>query len=204
MRPLILSALACATLSAASLVSPQGTAEASTGVARCEMPDGSVAYTNVSCASMGGRHVAMAADVQNRIRREHLREAELTGYLPPEGLLATPHAFSSRPKGLGCATTPQQLAADLRASMAEGDVNRIAESFDWVGMSHGQAMQMMTRLERLGGLSLIDAEFFGASTQLASAGTLQVVLQEAGTQKVADFDIRRHEGCYFLQHQWSV
>ena len=207
MRP-ILSLAACATLCTWALVAVPHDAEAATGIARCAMPDGTFAYTNVACGSLGGRHVGLPADVQNRIRREQYREAELTGTaLPPKGLLATsPLSASSRPKGQSCATTPQQLAVDLRASMAQGNVNRIAESFDWVGMSHAQAMQMMTRLKRLGGVSLVDAEYFGSAPGLRTAGggTLQVVLEEAGVQKVTDFDIRRHEGCYFLQHRWSA
>ncbi len=206
MRPL-LSVLACAAV-ASALPSIPGDAEAATGVARCAMPDGTFAYTNVACSRLGGRHVALSAEFQNRIRREQRREAQLTGTpLPPAGMFATARAGEPRrPKGQGCATTPRQLAVDLRASMAQGDVNRIAESFDWAGVSHGRAMQMMKRLGRLGGVALVDAEYFGGTIGAGAAGdgTLQVVLEEAGTQKVADFDVRRHGGCYFLQHRWSA
>lgn len=210
MRPLLVSFLACAAISTCAIVSPSGSAQASTGVARCAMPDGTYAYTNVSCNRLGGRHAALPADVQNRIRSERRREALATGASLPaaEGLLASLPSESRRPRGQGCATSPRQLAADLRASMAQGDVNRIAESFDWAGMSHGQAMQMMARIQRLGGVSMVGAEFFGsthAGDQYASAGgTLQVTLQDRGGHRVADFDVRLSAGCYFLQHTWAV
>lgn len=210
MRPLLVSILACAAASTCAVMSTPGSAGAATGVARCAMPDGTFAYTNVGCSTLGGRHAALPADVQNRIERERRREAQLTGAsLPADGLLpALPSGGSERPKGQGCATTPQQLAVDLRASMARGDVNRIAESFDWAGMSHGRAMEMMTQLQRLGGASLVDAEYFGATLasgpQAAGGGTLQVVLQDSGVHKVADFGVRRDGGCYFLQHAWAV
>ncbi len=203
MRTFLSSLLACAMSTCALSVTP-GNAEAATGIARCAMPDGTHAYTNVACSRLGGRHVALSAEVQNRIRREQRREAELTGMsLPPAGLLAESQRGSRRPKGQGCATSPRELAVDLRASMAQGDVNRIAESFDWAGMRHRQAMRVMAQLTRLGRAALVDAEFFG-STPSAGDGTLQVLLEEAGRQKVADFDVRRHRGCYFLQHRWSA
>ena len=98
--------------------------------------------------------------------------------------------------------------SDLRAALATGDVNRIAESFDWAGMGHGQAMQAMARIERLGGLVLVDADYFdgtlGPTPGPGGRGTLQVILQEAGVEKVADFDVRRDSGCYFVSHSWHV
>lgn len=207
MRPILASTLACALISTCAVVSTPGSAGAATGVARCAMPDGTYAYTSTSCNELGGSHAALPADVQNRIRHERRREARLTGAsLPAEGLFAqAPSAVSSRPKGQGCATTPQQLAVDLRASMANGDVNRIAESFDWAGMSHGRAMQMMTHIDRLGGVSLVDAEYFGSTLDAgAQGGTLQLVLQDEGVDKVTDFSVRRNGGCYFLQHTWAA
>lgn len=210
MRPFLIHLLACAAISACAVVSAPGSARATTAVARCAMPDGTFAYTDLACSSLGGRHVALPADVQNRIRRERQREARLTGtILPPQGLLAKPGAGGTpRRKAQGCATTPRQLAGDLRASMAEGDVNRIAGNFDWAGVSHGRAMQMMSRIERLAGVSLVDAEYFGAMVAggpgAAGNGTLQVVLHEPGMQKVADFDVRRRGECYLLDHRWTV
>lgn len=213
MRTLLVPALALATASAVALISAAPrSAEASAGVARCAMPDGSYAYTSTACSSLGGTHEALPAEVLNRIRRERRLESQLAGTpMVENGLLAAAPVASAarRPQGQGCATTPHQLAIDLRASMAMGDVNRIAESFDWAGMSHGQAMQAMARIERLGGLALVDAEYFDATFGIAAAGsgdrgTLQVILLDAGMQKVADFDVRRDSGCYFVRHTWRV
>jgi len=177
------------------------------------MPDGTHAYSDTGCGSLGGKAAPLPADVLNRIRRERHAEAQLRGEgALDSGLVAHARrtaAPARRPLSQGCATTPRQLALDLHASMALGDVNRIAESFDWTGMSHAQAMQMMARIERLGGLAVVDAEYFGASFGAAAmadeaGGMLQVVLQDANTQTVADFDVRRSTGCYFLGHTWSA
>ncbi|TDK27354.1 hypothetical protein E2F46_03955 [Luteimonas aestuarii] len=214
MRLLLMSTLAFACASAIALLSaaPRA-ANASTGVARCAMPDGTHAYSDTSCSSLGGHHAPLPADVLNRIQRERRAEAQLRGEAPFEsGFVARQPrdaAPARRPLSQGCATTPRQLALDLHASMALGDANRIAESFDWAGMSHAQAMQMMARIERLGGLAVVDAEYFGASFGMAAmadeaGGTLQVILQDAHAQTVADFDVRRSTGCYFLGHTWSA
>lgn len=120
---------------------------------------------------------------------------------------ATPAATGTRrPLAGGCAATPQQLALDLRASMAQGDVNRIAESFDWAGMPHAQAMQVMARIERLGGQAVLDAEYFDATISLdgavddAATGMMQVMLEHGGARTVAGFDVRRTSDCYFLRY----
>lgn len=210
MRPLLYSLLACAALSTCAIATAPGSARATTGVARCALPDGSIAYTDVACTGLGGRHVAMPADMQNRIRSERRREASLTGtVLPAGGLFAGGIADTPRPRARGCATSPRQLAVDLRASMAQRDVNRIAENFDWAGMSHAEGMRWMARIERLLGLALVDAEYFGATFAGdpgagADGGTLQVLLEDAGGQTVTDFEVRRTGGCYFLQHRWAV
>lgn len=208
MRTLLASALAIATASILALVSAAPvTAEASTGVLRCAMPDGSFAYTNAACTSMGGKAVPLPAEVLNRIERERRYESALTGEpLVDTGLLASAAPSGARrPMSSGCAATPEQLARDLQASMAMGDVNRMAESFDWAGMQHASAMQVMARLERLGGQALVDAEYFDATIGIgavdaAASGVMQVVLDDAGARTVADFDVRRSSGCYFLRY----
>lgn len=211
MRPLLVSTLAVATAFALALISAAPrTADASTGIARCAMSDGTYAYTDTACNHLGGRHHALPAEVLNRIRRDQRRESQRTGKpMESDGLLAaTPGAPARRPPGRGCAATPGQLAVDLRMALATGDVNRIAESFDWAGMGHAQAMRAMARIERLGGLVLVDADYFdgslGPTAGTGDTGTLQVVLHDAGVAKVADFDVRRDSGCYFVSHTWNV
>lgn len=209
MRPLLAPTLALATASLFALMSAAPrSAEASTGVARCAMPDGSYAYTNTACSSLGGKSAPLPAEVLNRIQRERRYEAELTGQpLVDDGLLGEAVAVGARrPLAGGCATSPQQLAVDLRASMAQGDVNRIAESFDWAGMPHKQAMHVMAQLETLGGKAVVDAEYFDATIGMESAidegasGMMQVMLDASGVRTVADFDVRRTSGCYFLRY----
>jgi len=112
----------------------------------------------------------------------------------------------------GCAGDPRQLAMDLTASVAMHDVNRVAESFDWAGMSNAQAQRVMSRLERLSTQLVMDAEYFdatlGGQVMVAdagggsdgSAGQMQVTISDGGTESVLDFDVRRDEGCYFLQY----
>jgi hypothetical protein len=208
MRPLLAPSLALATASLFALMAAAPrTADAAAGVARCAMPDGSHAYTNTACSSMGGKSAPLPADVLNRIQSERRYEAELTGQPLVENSLlpATAAIGERRPLAGGCAATPQQLAVDLRASMTLGDVNRIAESFDWAGMPHKQAMQVMARIEGLGELALVDAEYFDASIgmdalQDDAGGMMQVTLDQSGMRTVADFDVRRTSGCYFLRY----
>lgn len=208
MRPLLAPTLALATASLFAVLSTAPySANASTGVARCAMPDGTYAYTNTACSGMGGKAVPLPAEVLNRIKRERRYEAQVTGEpLADDGMLPQMAAVGARrPLASGCAETPQQLALDLRASMAQGDVNRIAESFDWAGMPHAQAMQVMQQLERLGQQTLVDAEYFDATIGLgavdgAASGMMQVMLEHGGAQTVSDFDVRRSSGCYFLRY----
>ena len=112
----------------------------------------------------------------------------------------------------GCAGDPGQLAADLTASVAMRDVNRVAESFDWAGMSNAQAQRVMSRLEHLSTQLVMDVAYFDASiggqVMLAdagggsdgAAGQMQVTMVDDGNESVLDFDVRRDEGCYFLQY----
>src|SRR5690606_30204870 len=145
------------------------------------------------------------------IRRDRRQESQRSGRpMEDDGLLAAaPRAPARRPPGRGCATTPAQLALDLRTGLAAGDVNRIAESFDWAGTGHAQAMQAMAGMERVRGLVLVNADYVDGSRGPAASGaggrgTLQVVLQDAGVEKVADFDVRRDSGCYFVGHSGHV
>jgi hypothetical protein len=115
----------------------------------------------------------------------------------------------------GCARTPTQLAMDLHASLALGDVNRVAESYHWTGMSSDAARQTMDRLQSLIGRPVLDSHYLDASFGMAGdgmyasaspgagldgAGMLQLVLggSNAGTASTIDFDVHRNAGCYFV------
>ena len=103
---------------------------------------------------------------------------------------------------------------DLRGAFALGDVNRLAESYHWVGMSHQGAMAVLARLEQLQRNGLVDTQYFDATigTGLAayadasaapvdgSAGVLQATFGDDGrVASITDFEVVRHAGCYFVR-----
>ncbi len=197
------SALAATLLSVALPSLPQH-AQASTGVLRCQMPDGTSLYTNKACSDFGGKAVPLPAEVLDRIARERRYEARLSAL--PEDMLADGaarmQAGPRRAVASGCARDPRQLALDLQASLALGDVNRVAESFDWAGMRNEQAQPIMDQLGRLTAReTLVDAEFFDA--QLAAmdeAGLMQVTFESGGATRVHAFEVSLDSGCYFLRY----
>lgn len=204
MRTLSTSAIAAALLLAALPAVPQR-AEANTGVLRCQMPDGTSVYTNTACSDLGARAAPLGADVLNRIAREQRHEARLSG--ASEEVLAAiaprmPTAGARRAATSGCAGSPGQLALDLQASLALGDVNRVAESFDWAGMRNDQAQPIMDQLDRMTGReALVNAEFFQA--QLGgrnNAGLMQVTFESDGTTRIEDYEVSANSGCYFLRY----
>src|SRR3546814_3497097 len=79
----------------------------------------------------------------------------------------------------GCAKSAGQLASDLHGALALGDVNRIAESYHWAGMSAEAGRPIMDRLQDLSTKTVIDVRSFGGrfsglsdgATLLASAGS---------------------------------
>lgn len=223
MRPMLTSALVAAVALAVLPTIPQR-AEAGTGVLRCQMPDGSAAYTNKSCNAFGAKAAPLPADVIGRIARDQRREAKL-------GLQSGNHASTAdalgnqlagidvaapgparRPLASGCAISPQQLAQDLKGSVALGDVNRIAESFDWAGMGNEEAQRVMARLQQIARRPVRDAEYFDVSvgdgmfadaSNVApdgAAGLLQVTFDAGDGDSIVDYGVRRDEGCYFLHY----
>lgn len=212
MRTFSASAIAAAILLAALPTVPQR-AEANTGVLRCKMADGTSVYTNKACSAFGAKATPLSAEVLNRIEREQRYEAKLTGVEPsPADALQTLQASVRRAPQSGCADSPQQLAADLAASVAMRDVNRVAESFDWAGMQHAQAQRVMMKLEGLATQVVGDAEYFDAAigsqhmfadasaASDGAAGVMQVTFNSGNGRTVMDFDVQRDRGCYFLRY----
>ena len=112
----------------------------------------------------------------------------------------------------GCARSKQQLVMDMRGSFALHNVNRLAESYHWVGKSNRQAQQQMLQLERMATLSLHQATFFdgvtssvldpvdaGAVNSSGLAGTLQLTLAKGASLQVVDLGVTRYAGCYFAK-----
>lgn len=220
MRPVLTSALATAILMMVLPAIPQR-AEAKTGVVRCQMPDGTSVYTNKACGAFGAASMPLPADVLSRIASDQRRESRLVALqsgieadsIPADLVDVAPAIPSRRPLARGCATTPEQLAMDFQGAVALGDVNRVAESFDWAGMGNQQAQRIMTRLEQVAQRPVREAEYFDASIGEgalfadagdqpldSAAGLLQVTFETGNGNSVVDFDVRRDKGCYFLRY----
>ena len=189
-----------------------------TSVLRCEMPDGTRMYTNKSCASFGARSTPMDAVVLSRIKSDQRRQVRITAEQQGEDVDAALAELDAdrlvnrvvpvrRPVSSGCAASPQQLAIDLQASMAAGDVNRVAESFDWAGMRNDQAQRIMRQLELMAASQdVVDADYFEASISYGGAmsddrGLMQLTLASAGNATtVDDYEVTQEKGCYFLRY----
>ena len=227
--PAFLLTLACAASPAPAPV------QAGTGIQRCQDADGQALYTDKPCRALGARPVPLPAELATRIVRERSHEQALwmaafnTGAIDnagavetavyadasaPLSLAPTHPASNRRPVAAGCARTPTQLQMDLRGAFALGDVNRIAESYHWVGVSHRGAMRILERLQSMARRQVVDTDYFdarissGGGTVFASAGDsmvggsggiLQVTLGDTKGGSIADFDVEHYRGCYFVR-----
>jgi hypothetical protein len=208
MRSLVTAFLATLLLSLAPATMP---ASATTAIQRCTFADGSVVYTDTACGSLGATRVALPGPLLTRIAREEARFADDgdADAVPPGALPPVPR----RSAASGCARSPTQLAMDLRGALALGDVNRVAESYDWIGMSSRQGERTLDRLQQLIGKPVVDSHYFDAqigpadageqvastSTVGGDAGVLQLVLGSGGSQSAIDFDVHKAMGCYFVR-----
>jgi len=192
-------------------------ANASGAIQRCIAPGGADVYTDKPCARLGASASPLPAELLERIARDEALERRrdpLAGTVDaaqPLDAGATP--ATRRPAASGCARNPAQLALDLRGALALGDVNRLAESYHWAGMSAEAGKPVMDRLQDLSTKALIDVRSFGGgfaglsngNTLLASAdghaaatGIVQLVLGDDGARSVVDLDMHRYAGCYFV------
>ena len=195
--PFVAAAL---TLALAATPAP-GPAHA-TSIQKCQSADGSIGYTDGSCKVFGADSTAISSRLLDTPSDTN------AAFAYPE--------MGRRSPAAGCARTPTQLAMDLRASLAMGDVNRVAESYHWAGMENDQGQRTLDRLQQLVGRTVIDSRYLdasygGADGMLyassamnapveAARGTLQLLLggdDRPGTSSV-DFDVHRYAGCYFV------
>jgi len=216
--------------------------EATSAIQRCESPDGTLVYTDKSCAVFGAKAVPMSGELLTRITREESiplpsnpgagapADSDATGQyayadaaMPLDAAADTSIAVpvSRRSAGSGCAHTPTQLAMDLRGALGLGDVNRVAESYDWAGMSNRQGQRTLDRLQQLIGRPVIDSHYFDAritsspfaadadadavvtadaSGRPGDAGMLQLMLGNGTQATIIDFDVRHYSGCYFVRY----
>jgi hypothetical protein len=201
---------------------------------RCRSPDGTVGYTDRSCAVFGAQAAPIDADLVVRIARDrayHARiEAEAAGagedfdmdsatmvetaLAEDTGAMQGYPAPGRRSPAAGCARNPAQLATDLHAAVALGDVNRIAESYHFAGMSTAAGEHVLDRLQRYAGQVVVDSRYYAADIgpsladgdALAVAGNtgnapgmVQLVLAgQDGAGAAVDFDVEQYAGCYFV------
>jgi len=202
--------ISTAVVAVAALMSPGSVpAGTSSGLQRCESADGEVVYTDRPCAILGARPLPLPGELLTRIARE---EAAYTRDID-FGDAPTVANVGRRSPTSGCARNKQQLAMDIQGSLALHNVNRLAESYHWVGKSHREAQQYMLRLEKMASQRLQDAKLFHAqigssgAMQFADAdtaspggaGIVQLTLGNGATRQVMDLEVMRYSGCYFVR-----
>lgn len=206
-------------------------AEAATegSVVRCISPDGTTGYTDGSCAVFGAQAVPMDPELAARIATDRAYAADFgdgangapAGFDADSAMLVQPVAGRRSPAS-GCARNPAQLANDLEASVALGDVNRIAESYHFAGMSTAAGERVLDRLSRYAGRVVVGSQYFSGGMAGATPGTVgsmdggiaaaspwqangptMVRLVFAGDDGASatsslDLDVERYAGCYFV------
>lgn len=212
---------------------------------RCRSPDGTIGYTDRSCAVFGARAVPIDAELVARIVRDRRYSARLEAAAAGAGAdfdmdsaTLVQGAFDAdgnggdaqhaggapgrRSPAAGCARNPSQLATDLQASVAMGDVNRIAESYHFAGMSTAAGERVLDRLQRYAGRPVAASRYYGTGIGAgsfaqgpslagmsigdggdagaeAAPGMVQLVLAGGdGAATAVDFHVQRYEGCYFV------
>lgn len=202
---------------AAALTAPvaRDARAAYTGIHKCRAADGTAVYTDKPCSQLDAAPVAMSGELGMRLSSEQARMAALDPLAADDIAVASgsPGAVPTGRRSLadGCARSATQLAMDVQASMGLGDVNRLAESYHWVGMSHRESLPVMQRLERLAQARVVGAQVFGggetglqfadASGELHSpgAGTLLLSVLDDGATRSLELNVEQYAGCYFMR-----
>jgi hypothetical protein len=187
--------------------------QAGTVILRCESADGEVIYTDRACESFGARNVPMSGELITRIASDRDADAFPDAALSHAGSVAAMGAGRRSPAA-GCARSQSQLVLDVQGSLALRDVNRLAESYHWVGHTHAQAQPVLVRLDRMNRQRLHNVEFFDVQIAPAAfidagtssayradgmAGLMQLSFGHGGGYEVVDFEVRRYAGCYFVR-----
>lgn len=209
-RFVVMNAVSLSTVvvAVAALMSPGSVpANTSSGLQRCESSYGEVVYTDRPCATLGARPLPLPGELLTRIARE---EAAYTRDIDFGDGPAMANVGRRSPTS-GCARNQRQLTLDIQGSLALHSVNRLAESYHWVGKSHREAQQYMLRLERMAKQPLQDARLFhaqigssgvqfaDASATHSSASIVQLTLGNGSMRQVVDLEVMRYAGCYFVR-----
>jgi hypothetical protein len=182
------------------------------GIQRCEASDGTAVYTDRPCSELGARPSAMSSELNLRLASEPVSLPTLD-VISAGAVLAPADGGPAgrRSAASGCARTPTQLAMDLQGSIALHDINRLAESYHWVGMTHASAEPVLARLERMSRGTVIAAQFhdtgagFGFADAAnrpapgAAAGTMLLSLAGDGGGQTLQMNVEHYAGCYFVR-----
>lgn len=211
-------ALALAVAAALTAPAARDVHAAYSGIQKCRAADGTTIYTDAPCSEIGAAVAPMSTELDLRLARERT-ERSLAGLNTGLDVTAGGTVFADaagtptgrRSLAAGCARSATQLAMDVQASIGLHDVNRLAESFHWVGMSHREALPVLQRLERMTQARVAAAQVFGgASTGLqfadasgeayeSATGLLQLSLQADGTTQTVELNVEQYAGCYFAR-----
>lgn len=115
---------------------------AAQGILKCTGADGTTIFTDKSCEQFGATLVRdLGFDTPENSAPGQNREPPQTA--TEEGFVGNGFAIN------GCARTRGELIAGVRESIARGDVNRLANYYDWNGMGSSAAFAVMDRLEKM-------------------------------------------------------
>lgn len=184
-----------------TLPSLGGMASANASVQKCIGKNGSVTYTDGAC-SAASSPVALPMHVAKVIARENATNLEYDA----DGAAGAPIGLGPRNGTAGCARSPQQLQADLGYAFASRDVNRMSESYHWLGLNHKDAKGILSRLEsmsrdRVASSNLMQigpASAFATPVEAKGApvGYLQLALANGSPVQMQVTEVR---GCYFAR-----
>ena len=200
---------------AAMPIAPAVNASAN-GIQRCQAPDGTTVYTDKPCGMFGAQVTPMSGELLTRLAREEAANpATVDLYQDAQGVATSGLApVGRRSASSGCARSATQLSMDLQGALALADVNRVAESYHWTGLSNTQGREIMERLDRMTRQPLVHAEYFNAqiggglggfadasapANMSANAGIMQLSFGQGASRSVIDFDVHRYQGCYFVR-----
>lgn len=214
MKTLPLATLAATLLLAATPYSQP--VNAGTALQRCVGADRTMMYTDKACGALGATATPISGTLMSSIVREEAMSGntDLLGAFDQNDAAMTA-SVGRRSLSGGCARTPTQLSMDLRGAFTLADVNRIAESYYWTGLSHQDGQRIMQRLDQLSDRRITDVDYFNAQIQTAglggydvanaintyggSAGVMQVRFGTGASTTVTDFDVEKYSDCYFVK-----
>lgn len=130
---------------------------AAQAILKCSAPDGTTVFTDKTCEQFGATLVRdIGFDTPENSADGHMREPPQTA--TDDGFVGNGFAIK------GCARTRGELIAGVREAIARGDVNRLANYYDWNGMGSSAAFAVMDRLDGMVRNTMADASYDYAPT----------------------------------------